>query len=368
MADKNWLDEYVNNLEDEQERDMENKNNAFEESINQDGSEEADQSDNHFEKQLRKKINKNKDKDNKESKLFSRFATVLTIVVFAFVLITDCHFTLNEEEYAVVTTFGNPSVVSDAGWKWKVPFIQKVEKLPKSVLAMTIGYEANTGQTITEESTMITSDFNIVDVDFYIEYKVSDPLKASINKEEHYAIIKNLAQSYIRDTVGVNTVDSVITTGKAEIQQKIQDSLKQRIMDEDIGYSIERVSIQDADLPTSDVQEAFRNVENAKQSMVTKQNQAKQYQSEQIPAAEAQADGLIRNAEATKEKRINEAKGQVARFEKTYEEYKKYPLITKKRMFYETMEGVLPSLKVIINSSDGTQTLLPLDAFNTSTQ
>lgn len=121
-------------------------------------------------------------------------------------------------------------------------------------------------------------------------------------------------------------------------------------------------------MPTSDVQEAFRNVENAKQSMVTKQNQAKQYQSEQIPAAEAQADGLIRNAEATKEKRINEAKGQVARFEKTYEEYKKYPLITKKRMFYETMEGVLPSLKVIINSSDGTQTLLPLDAFNTSTQ
>lgn len=299
-----------------------------------------------------------------KSSLLVLVASIVTVLIIGIGLITDCFFTLNEEEYAVVTTFGKPQVYTDAGLKWKMPIFQKVEKLPKSVLAMEIGYDSNTGYTITDESTMITSDFNIVDVDFYIEYRVSDPLKAVINKDEHFEIIKNLAQSYIRDTVGVNTVDSVITTGKAEIQQKIQDSLKQRIIEEDIGYSIERVSMQDVDLPTAQVQEAFRNVENAKQSMSTKQNMAKQYESEQIPAAEAEVDGLIRQAEAQKEKRINEAKGQVARFESMYEEYQKYPLITKKRMFYETMEDVLPNLKVIIDSSDGTQTLLPLDSFN----
>ena len=117
-------------------------------------------------------------------------------------------------------------------------------------------------------------------------------------------------------------------------------------------------------MPRDDVANAFKAVEDAKQGMETAINSAKKYQSENIPEAKAKADKLLQDAEAYKEQRINEANGQVARFEDTYAEYVKYPLITKKRMFYETMEEVLPDLKVIITGGNGTQTLLPLEPFS----
>lgn len=302
--------------------------------------------------------------DDGNIKKVSNIVAIIIVVLFAIVTLFKSWYTLSEEEYAVVTTFGNPSVVEKAGFKLKVPYIQKVHKIPKSIMAMTIGYDAETNASIEKESLMITSDFNFVNTDFYVEYKVSDPIKASIHASSYESIIKNLAQSYIRDTIGVHTVDDVITSGKATIQNEILTKFRERIEEEDIGFSIENVMIQDAEMPTVEVQEAFKAVESAKQGMDTSINKANQYKSEQIPLVEAEADKIKQSAEAYKQDRINEATGQVARFERMYEEYSKYPLITKKRMFYETMEDVLPSLKVIINSGDGTQTMLPLESFS----
>lgn len=297
-------------------------------------------------------------------KKVSRLVGISLAIGFLVVSLFNSWYTLTEEEYAVVTTFGNPSVVDTAGFKFKIPYIQKVNKVPKSIMAMPIGYDSETNASIERESLMITSDFNFVNTDFYLEYKVSDPIKAVINANSYYAIIKNLAQSYIRDTVGIHTVDDIMTSGKATIQNEIETKLKERILAEDIGFSIERVMIQDAEMPTEEVREAFKSVETAKQGMDTSINEANKYKSEQIPKAEAQADKIKQSAEAYKQDRINEATGQVARFERMYEEYVKYPLITKKRMFYETMEDVLPNLKVIIDSGSGTQTMLPLEPFS----
>ena len=211
---------------------------------------------------------------------------------------------------------------------------------------------------------MITKDFNLTNVDFYVAYMVTDPVQAVRHRSVYESIIKNLAQSYIRDTVGVYNVDDVITTGKTQIQERIKEQLTNRLVEENIGYGIYNVSIQDTEMPRDDVANAFKAVEDAKQGMETAINSAKKYQSENIPEAKAKADKLLQDAEAYKEQRINEANGQVARFEDTYAEYVKYPLITKKRMFYETMEEVLPDLKVIITGGNGTQTLLPLEPFS----
>lgn len=271
---------------------------------------------------------------------------------------------VSDGEYAVITTFGSPTVVDTPGLKFKVPFIQKVTKVPKSIMGMAIGYDPQTNMSIESESMMITSDFNFVNVDFYVEYRVSDPIKAVVHSDSYESILKNLAQSYIRDTIGTYTVDDVLTTGKTQIQAEIQDKLKQRIADEDIGYVVERVSMQDSELPNSEVKAAFNAVEDAKQSMETKINNANQDKNTRIPAVEAEVDKILKEAEAYKQDRINEANGQVARFESMYEEYKKYPLITKKRMYYEALEEVLPGLKVVINGSDGTQTMLPLESFS----
>ena len=109
---------------------------------------------------------------------------------------------------------------------------------------------------------------------------------------------------------------------------------------------------------------AFKNVENAKQGKETSINRANQKRNEDIPAARAAADETVKTAQAQAEERVNEAKGQVARLNELYAEYQKYPLITKQRMFYETMEEILPDMKVIIERSDGTtQTMLPLESF-----
>ena len=239
---------------------------------------------------------------------------------------------------------------------------------------MSIGYDPdydpynhanseNNPITVPSEAEMITNDFNFVNVDFYIEYQIVDPVRAYINSESAISILRNLAQSYIRDTVGSYGVDEVITTGKAEIQTKVKTLLTERLEQEDIGYGINNVTIQDAVPPTDAVNDAFKAVEDAKQGMDTKLNEAKKYQSEQLPAANAKADKALKDAEAFKQERISEAEGQVSRFNDMYDEYAKYPLITKKRMFYEMMEEVLPGLKVIVDGSDGTQTVLPLDSF-----
>ena len=113
------------------------------------------------------------------------------------------------------------------------------------------------------------------------------------------------------------------------------------------------LTIQDAEPPTAEVLAAFKDVENAKQGKATALNNANKYRSEQIPAAEAQADQIYRQAEAAKEARINESNGQVARFNAMYEEYVKFPGITKQRMYYEAMEELLPGLKVILTDENG---------------
>ena len=197
-----------------------------------------------------------------------------------------------------------------------------------------------------------------------MEYKVTDPVKYLYASESPVDILKMLTQSYIRDTIGLYDVDSVITTGKNEIQASIKEKIVGRLEQEDIGVQLVNITIQDAEPPTQEVISAFKNVENAKQGKETSINKANQKRNEDIPAARAQVDETLKTAQAQAEERVNEAKGQVARLNELYAEYQKYPLITKQRMFYETMEEILPDMKVIIEKSDGTtQTMLPLESF-----
>ena len=164
---------------------------------------------------------------------------------------------------------------------------------------------------------------------------------------------ETLAQSYIRDTIGLYPVDDVITSGKSQIQSEIKSKIMDRMEQEDLGIQLVNLTIQDAEPPTAEVMTAFKDVENAKQGSETAVNNANKYRSEQIPAAEAQADQILQQAEADKQSRINEATGQVARFNAMYEEYSKFPGITKQRMYYEAMEELLPGLKVILTDESG---------------
>ena len=137
------------------------------------------------------------------------------------------------------------------------------------------------------------------------------------------------------------------------IQAEIRTKLIERMEAEQIGITVRSVAIQDAEPPTVEVSAAFKAVEDAKQKAEETVNNAKTYRNQKIPSAEAQAKSILENAEAKKQTRIREAEGQIARFNAMYEEYIKYPEITKTRMYYEAMEELLPGLKVIIQDGKG---------------
>ena len=303
--------------------------------------------------------------EKKKSTIPKLLGSLIVLALVGAVTLTQSLYSINEQEEAVVTTFGNPTTVSQPGLHFKIPFIQQVQKVSTVINGFPIGYDMYSEASIESESLMITSDYNFVNVDFFVEYQVSDPVKFLYASEDPVAILKTLAQSYIRDTIGLYPVDSVITTGKNEIQAEIKDKLIFRLEQEDLGLHLVNITIQDAEPPTAQVLEAFKNVETAKQSKETAINNANKYKSEQIPAAEAKVDQIMQQAEAVKASRISEAEGQVARFIAMYEEYLKNPLITKQRMFFETMEELLPNMKVIIDDGSGNTTkFLPIEPLN----
>ena len=287
---------------------------------------------------------------------------ILGVIVLLFA--TSSIYTLDTQHAAVVTTFGKPSVISNPGIKFKIPLIQRVQKVDTTTKEITIGFNAATGQSVNEESVMITSDYNFINVDFVIIYQASDPLKFAFAAENPVTVMKNIAQNCIRSVIASYPIDAVLTVGKGEIQANIKDMLFEKITSHDIGILIRDVTIQDAEPPTEAIRIAFKGVEDARQNMDEFINKANEYVNAIIPEARANVDRTIREAESSKAQRIAEANVEVAKFNAMFEEYKKFPEMTRKRMFYEAMETILPHMKVVIMNEDGvTETILPLDSF-----
>ena len=304
-----------------------------------------------------------------------KFGTTLLIIVLVAVVAIGsltCFYTVDDKQQAVVTTFGKVTDVVDAGMHFKLPFgIQHVQKVDVNVYQkIELGYRTDEYDTdyiaVDDESSMITGDYNIVNVDFFIEYKISDPEKYLFSSNNPELILRNLIQSQVRNVVGSSSVDSVLTDGKESIQMQVKDLVTEILTEYDIGLTLVDVKIQDSEPPTEEVVEAFKAVETAKQKAEAVVNDAKAYQNAKLPDAQAQADKLIQNAEYLKQKRINEAKQQVAMFTAMYEEYARDPEITKSRMYYEAISEILPGVKLYINTMGGEGSLdmmLPLESF-----
>ena len=293
---------------------------------------------------------------------------IVLLAIFVGVGASTCWYTVDDKQQAVVTTFGAVTEVTDAGVHFKLPFgIQQVQMVDVNVYQkIELGYTSSGDdyKVNESESTMITGDYNIVNVDFFVEYKISDPVAYLYSSNKPELILRNLIQSQVRNVVGSSTVDSVLTDGKENIQRQVKDLVTQILQEYDIGLTLIDVRIQDAEPPTTEVNEAFKNVETAKQQAEAVVNQALAYQNAQLPLAEAEADKLIQNALYLKQARINEAIQQVAMFEAMYAEYARNPEITRSRMYYEAISEILPGVKVYINtgSSDDVQMLLPLES------
>ena len=300
----------------------------------------------------------------KLGKLIVTAAVALVLLIGA----GTCFYTIDDKQQGVVTTFGKVTDITDAGVHFMLPFgIQQVRKVNVNVYQkIELGYSTDpygSYQVDEKESTMITGDYNIVNVDFFVEYKISNPVQYLYSSNNPELILRNLIQSQVRNVVGSSTVDSVLTDGKENIQMQVKELVTKILEEYDIGLMLVDVKIQDSEPPTQDVIEAFKAVETAKQQAEAVVNNAKAYQNAKLPEAEAQADKLLQNAEYLKQKRINEAIEAVAMFEAMYAEYAQNPEITRSRMYYEVISEILPGVKVYINTGkDGVDMLLPLES------
>jgi membrane protease subunit HflK len=305
---------------------------------------------------------------------FKKLKKIAVIVVVAAGLLTlalTCWYTVDDKQQAVVTTFGKVTEVTEAGMHFKLPFgIQQVRKVNVNVYQkIELGYRTDSsvaeGYTLVEdESKMITGDYNIVNVEFFVEYKVSDPVKYLYASYEPEEILRNLIQSQVRNVVGSTNVDAVLTNGKEIVQQQVKELITDVLTDYDIGLMLTDVKIQDSEPPTDEVTAAFKQVETAKQGAETVLNEAKAYQNAEIPKAQAQADQVLQNAAFLKQSRINDATEKIALFEAMYSEYVNNPEITRSRMYYEIITKMLPGVKIYINTSqNGVEMMLPLDDF-----
>ena len=304
-----------------------------------------------------------------DGKKIARIAVIAVVAIVVLIGVMTCFYTVDDKQQAVVTTFGKVTDITDPGLHCKLPYgIQKAEKVDVNVYQkIELGYatDENTGVMVTNtsESMMITGDYNIVNVDFFVEYRITDPVQYLYSSTDPELILKNLIQSQVRNVVGSATVDSVLTDGKENIQMRVKTLVAEILAEYDIGLTLVDVRIQDAEPPTVDVIEAFKAVETAKQQAQAAVNDSIAYENAQIPGAEAKVDALIKGAEYQKAARINEAIQQAAMFTAMYEQYAQNPDITLSRMYYEAIAEILPGVKVYINtgSSSDVQMLLPLE-------
>jgi membrane protease subunit HflK len=310
-----------------------------------------------------------KDVKSLDPRKIGKIAVIVVICAVVLVGALTCFYTVDDKQQAVVTTFGKVTSITDPGLHFKLPFgIQRAELVDVNVYQkIELGYTTNENGipvSNTKESTMITGDYNIVNVDFFVEYKISDPVAYLYSSNNPEMILRNLIQSQVRNVVGSSEVDAVLTNGKENIQMQVKDLVTQILQEYDIGLTLVDVRIQDAEPPTQAVIEAFKNVETAKQNAEAVVNDAVAYKNAQLPKAQAEADKLLQNAQYLKQKRINEANQQVAMFNAMYKEYELNPDITRSRMYYEAVSQVLPGVRVYINTGDGSnvEMFLPLES------
>ena len=204
-------------------------------------------------------------KAGKAGRWMKHTGSVIFLAVLLLVLGNGSFYNIEEQEQAVVTTFGVAKAVTDPGLHFKIPLIQRVKKVNTTIQGFALGYSQDSNEVMEADSLMITNDYNFVNVDFFIEYKVADPVKAVYASRDPVQILRNVSQACIRTVIGGYDVDSVLTTGKTEIQGKIKEMMIGKLEQHDIGLQVVNVTIQDSEPPTTEVMEAFKAVETAKQ-------------------------------------------------------------------------------------------------------
>jgi membrane protease subunit HflK len=270
---------------------------------------------------------------------------------------------VNEQERAVVLRFGTFHRYEEPGFRIRLPNpIERHEIVRVNAIMQT---EIGAG---TEGNLMLTGDENIVDIDFTINWRISEPRDYLFNvvdvvdgRSQRHELIEQIGESAMREIVGTSAFEPITTGDRTGVETRVRDLMQTTLNSYKAGVEIVSISLRQATAP-AEVVEVQREVSSAEQDRARREAEGIAYRNKVVPEAEGQARQVIQEAEAYKEASVANARGEADRFNPVYEQYRAAPRVTRERMFLETMERVLGKTnQIILDNKSGAVPILPLD-------
>ena len=277
-------------------------------------------------------------------------SVVLKVLIPAAILIVGlgCFFVVDETEQAVITRFGKYERTVGPGLQFKLPFgIDKNYNVPVKVVqteqfgfkTVKSGRDNEYRNNIVSESTMLTGDLNIVDVEWIIQYRIVEPKQWLFGVLEKRQTIRDISHSVINTLVGDRAILDIMSSERSAIENIALENMNTNFKQLGLGINVIAVKLQNI-VPPSGVQDAFEDVNKAIQDMNRFINEGKEAYNSEIPKAQGEADRQLQVAEGYAAERVNRAKGDTARFNSVYDEYRRAPKVTRERIYLETMEEI----------------------------
>lgn len=277
-------------------------------------------------------------------------------------------FTVDTEEVGIITRFGEFDRIARPGLKFKAPFIEEVRYVPvERQLKHEFGYRTTqagvqtsySNSDYSDESLMLTGDLNLANIEWVVQYRVLDPYNYLFKIRNPEETLRDISEAAMRQIVGDRTVNEVLTVGRTEVTQEVQNLIQELMTEYESGLRIEQVVLQDIN-PPEPVKASFNAVNEAQQQKETLINEAKSEYNKVIPRARGQAQETIQQAEGYAINRVNRSEGEATRFRQLYQEYIKAPEVTKRRIYLETLEDILPEIGNKIITDQNGNGVLPL--------
>lgn len=298
--------------------------------------------------------------------------TIIKLAVIGVVILIvlfSSFYQISPEEMGVILRFGKFVRTTDPGLHLKLPGIEQLLKVPvQRQLKMEFGFRTETPGIRTEyrvtpetqkEARMLTGDLNVADVEWIVQYKIRDPYNFLFKLRDAENTFHYMNEAIVRKIVGDNSVDEVITVGRARMALKAKEELQKLCDLYEIGIEVNQLIFQDVN-PPEPVKPSFNEVNEALQEKERKINEAWSEYNQEIPKARGEAEQVIRAAEGYATERVNNAKGDAERFKAIYREYARAPLVTRKRLYLEAINEIIPKMNKKIIFDEQQKNILPL--------
>jgi membrane protease subunit HflK len=289
--------------------------------------------------------------------------------VIILIVLFSSFYQISPEEMGVILRFGKFVRTTDPGLHLKLPGIEQLMKVPvQRQLKMEFGFRTETPGIRTEyrvtpetqkEARMLTGDLNVADVEWIVQFKIKDPEKYLFKLRDPDSTFRYMNEAVVRKIVGDNSVDEVITVGRARMAMEAKEELQTLCDLYEIGIEVNQLIFQDVN-PPDPVKPSFNEVNEALQEKERKINEAWSEYNQEIPKARGEAEQVIRAAEGYATERVNNAQGDAERFKSIYREYARAPLVTRKRLYLEAINEILPKMNKKIIFDEKQKNILPL--------